>query len=383
MTHYVPVEPIPPGEILQGELDARGWTQDDFAEVIGMSRRQIINLMAGKAALTPETAIKIGKALDHPPKFWMDLQVSYELAVAAQNERKESDDIARRSKVFGKVPVRDLERRGWIGIAEGSQKSAVALERIVCEFLQVKSIEDTPQFAAAARKSASYTEETPSQLAWRAQTYRLAEHVHAEPFDPTRFDDGLLKLRDLAASAEDVRRVPKVLADIGVRMVIVERLPKSNMDGLAFWVEDKYPAVALSVRYDRIDNFWFTLMHECMHIRFNDRPPIDEDLLSAAAKRDERPEMEKRADDAAANLLVPKERLESFIMRARPLYYRKRIMEFAGARGVHPGIVVGQLQCRGELTYAQYRQLLVKVREHIIGAALTDGWGECPIPPVT
>jgi len=66
---------------------------------------------------------------------------------------------------------------------------------------------------------------------------------------------------------------------------------------------------------------------------------------------------------------------DDFIARVRPLYSKKRIIGFANRINVHPGIVVGQLQHRDEIKYSQNREMLVKVRETLASAALTDGWG--------
>ncbi len=94
--------------------------------------------------------------------------------------------------------------------------------------------------------------------------------------------------------------------------------------------------------------------------------------------RDERPEAEISADAFACNFLVPKQEIESFIARVRPLYSRVRINQFANRIQVHPGIIVGQLQHRKEIKYSQGREMLVKVRESVIQSAVTDGWGHYP-----
>ncbi len=131
----------------------------------------------------------------------------------------------------------------------------------------------------------------------------------------------------------------------------------------------------MSLRYDRIDNFWFTLMHELSHVKHRD-VSVDVELM----EQDESglPEQERRANKEAAEALVPAEKLESFVLRNRPLYYKQRVIEFARAHGIHPGVVVGQLQHRHEIKHYQLRGLLEKVKAELIGHALTDGWGDCP-----
>ena len=178
-----------------------------------------------------------------------------------------------------------------------------------------------------------------------------------------------------AGDTADLRRISPLLAQYGIRLLFVEHLSKTKLDGAAFWLNDDSPVVALTLRLDRIDNFWHVLIHELIHIKYRDGVVFDDDLLSHS--NDENlPDCEKRANDEARQLLVPLEKMQSFIARHKPLYYREKVVQFAKARGVHPGIVVGQLQWRDELEWNQLRKLLVSVREHVIGTALTDGWGD-------
>jgi HTH-type transcriptional regulator/antitoxin HigA len=128
---------------------------------------------------------------------------------------------------------------------------------------------------------------------------------------------------------------------------------------------------------DRHDgDFWHTLGHELGHIHNEDDFSIDTDLIGEdSEQRKEKPEIEVRADEFASQLTIPKSELDDFIIRTRPLYAKKKIAGFASRIGVHPGIVVGQLQYRKEISYSHSREMLEKVREIITDSALTDGWG--------
>jgi HTH-type transcriptional regulator/antitoxin HigA len=90
---------------------------------------------------------------------------------------------------------------------------------------------------------------------------------------------------------------------------------------------------------------------------------------------DELSEIEARANREASEMLIPSERLQSFIVRTRPFYYTEKIIQFANLLKIHPGIIAGQLQHKGEIDWAANRQMLVKVRDILISAAMTDGWG--------
>ena len=90
-------------------------------------------------------------------------------------------------------------------------------------------------------------------------------------------------------------------------------------------------------------------------------------------------DLEARAEREGAAFLIPPERLRSFIVRTRPFYTKEKLQGFALRQGVHPGIVSGQLQHLKELGWDAHRDLLVKVRDRLVSAALTDGWGQAPL----
>jgi HTH-type transcriptional regulator/antitoxin HigA len=180
---------------------------------------------------------------------------------------------------------------------------------------------------------------------------------------------------------EELRQVPTILAEAGVRFVIVEFLPGAKIDGAAFWLNDT-PVIALSIRFDRVNNFWFVLRHEIEHIlNRDDEVTIDVELTERLQRKGELPPKEIRANTAAAEFLIRKSELDSFIIRVRPLYSEQRILLFAKRIGVHPGIVVGQLQHRDEIPYTHFHKHLVKIREIVTQTALTDGWGTVPRIP--
>lgn len=355
-----------PGEYISDFLDARGWTQDDLAEVVGRSRAHINRLIAGKTAINSNTANELADAFETSPELWMNLQTAFELAVVSKKNR----EISRKAKLYSKVPIRELQKRGWIA----KDVSVDLLEVAVCSFLDVPNIDDEPVIQMAAKKSINYGTNSPFQTAWYKRTYKLASCVTANRYDDAKFPQLIEELLKLASDTADLRSIAPLLAQYGIRILFVEHLPKTKLDGAAFWLNDDSPVVALTLRLDRIDNFWHVLIHELIHIKYRDGVVFDDDLLSHS--NDENlPHCEKRANDEARQILVPLEKMQSFIARHKPLYYREKVVQFAKARGVHPGIVVGQLQWRDELEWSQLRKLLVSVREHVIGTALTDGWG--------
>jgi HTH-type transcriptional regulator/antitoxin HigA len=205
----------------------------------------------------------------------------------------------------------------------------------------------------------------------------LSHGVQVAAYSEQKLRAAIVKLRELLVAPEEIRQVPQILAACGVRFVIVEFLPGAKIDGAAFW-SGPIPVIAMSLRFDRVNNFWFVLRHEIEHILNRDGLVVDVELSESLQRKDSLPAEEVKANNAASEFLVPKIELDGFIQRVRPLYSEQRIMLFAKRIGVHPGLVVGQLQFRDEVPYTHFHKYLVKVREIVTQVALTDGWGTVP-----
>jgi HTH-type transcriptional regulator/antitoxin HigA len=364
MIERVPAEVFPPGEFVKDELEARGWSQADLAEILGRTERTVSEIVTGKRSLTTEMARGLADAFGTAPQFWMNLEVAYQLSRSKPND----DTVARRARLYALAPIKEMVRRHWIETSENID----VLEQRVKAFLDVDSL-DAPVFKAVAR---SPIEPTPSQCAWLARSRQLARMIQVAKFTKSSVDDASVKLRALLPSAMEVRHVSKVLAEEGIRLVIVEPLPHSRIDGASFWLDDRSPVVAMTLRFDRIDSFWFTLMHEMAHVKAGDRASLDENLVGDDSVRTEaKAESERRADTFAGEFLIRDSDFRNFVARVGPIYSRVKISGFASRLQIHPGIVVGRLQKSDQIPYSHHRETLEKVRTIATQTALTDGWG--------
>jgi HTH-type transcriptional regulator/antitoxin HigA len=366
MENLRPAEVFPPGEFLKDELEFRAWTQTDLAEIMGRHVSVINEILSAKRGLTAETAQALGDALGGRAQFWLNLESAFRLSLI-----KKDDVVARRARLYSKAPVREMIRRGWIE----ASFSIKVLERAVLDFLGIPDLGSDSRFAHAARKSTSYDEPpSPPQIAWLCRARQLASAVRVEEFSRNRVPQLVDDLRGLAEAPENVGLVPKVLARYGIRFLMIEALAGTKIDGATFLM-DATPVIVLSLRFDRIDHFWHTLMHEVAHIWFDDGTMIDENIVNEGAHLGDADAIEQRANAYAATSLIPRERLLDFVIRVRPLFSAVRIQNFARTMEVHAGIVVGQLQHMHEIGYQNLRKMLVPVRGVITRTALTDGWG--------
>lgn len=366
-------ETFSPGETVKEELEERGWSQRDLAAIMGVQPSIVSGIINGTKPISLDLAQNLAAAFGTSAQFWVNMETAYRLKLSNQPHVA----TAVRSQLYEVAPLNEMIRRRWIESAFDVDVLKSRVEAFFGESLdQINSCE----LEYAARQGTDYVEKpTPAQRAWVRRTRVLAKAVHAERFTSSSVADALPKLRRLMSHAEEARHVPRVLADCGIRFLIVEHLPQTRIDGVCMWV-DEAPVIALSMRYDRLDYFWFTLLHELGHV--NNRDGLtrilapDVDLVGEKATvTNLKPEIEQAADKFASDHLINEAEMDNFIVRVKPLFSKVKIQGFALRQGVHPAIVIGQLQHKGAIHWSHSREFLVKIRDIITSSALTDGWG--------
>ncbi len=370
------LRPVHPGRILREKLQERGWTQDQLCTITGYGKQAISQLANERSGgVTAEMAKALAAAFGNTPEEWLKWDSQYRLSVA----EADVSDIERRAHLYSLAPVRDMQRRGWISPTDDTER----LETELKKFFGVDSLDGDVAFPVATFRTETLPYLNPPEKAWCFRARTMAIALPVPTFRPDRLNEAERELRKLAAYPKEARHLTELLAGYGIRFVVVEPLPGAKIDGAAFWLNDASPSIALSLRFDRIDAFWFTLMHEFAHIKHGDALSVDRDLIDGTigiAVMLVEDEAEQKANEAASNSLVPSRELDSFISRVGPLYSKERIIQFAHKMKIHPGIIVGQLQHRNELSYASNREMLAKVRAAVIETALTDGWNRSITP---
>lgn len=283
--------------------------------------------------------------------------------------------VASRARIISVYPLRDMLKRGWIWIEDTEDPQE--LEKKMCDFFDAKTINQIPHLSHAAKRTPLETIPA-SQLAWLFRVKQIAKEMPTPAFSRNRLIDAIEQMKQYLGNREEVRHVPKLLHDAGVRYVIVEGLPGSKIDGVCFWLNKKSPVIGMALRFDRIDNFWFVLRHECAHVlHCHGREVAIIDAELEGAGRNEEQE-EQVANREAADFCVPQARMNSFYLRKAPFFSERDVVAFSKLLRIHPGLVVGQLHKR-LARYNLLRNHLVPVRDQIEGDAMIDGWG-CFMP---
>lgn len=356
-----------PGTIVREAMEEKGWSQSDLAYALGSTTAAVNQILSDKRGISHNMARALGVALGQSPETFARAQAEWDV----RNAEVPDAGVAARARILTQYPLREMIKRGWVDPDHGHG----SLEDQICQFFGVKSLDEVPHLAHSAKKT-DYSDIPPPQLAWLFRVREIALGMHVPRYEKAKLKEAISSLAELRTDPMSVYRVPRLLNEAGVRFVVVEALPGSKIDGVCFWLNHNAPVIGVSLRFDRIDNFWFVLRHECAHVLHEhgkDVVMLDEDVAATAGHSVS--EEEKIANAEAADFCVPARDMHSFYLRKKPLFSERDILAFATRMKVHPGLVVGQLQ-RLLNRYDLLRKHLVKVRSHLANAMMMDGWGD-------
>lgn len=338
---YVPDVVSPPGGTLEDLLEERGMSQAQLAERTGRPKKTINEIIKGKAAITPETALQLELVLGTPADFWNQREKRYRAYMA---RREEDQQLATWHEWQKRFPVRDMIRRGWI--PEVSRRADKVRELLrffgVVSPQQWEEVHAEPQ--AQFRKSTAFETDSAALSVWLARGEHLASEVACQPFDKTRFKDSLGFARGLSRLPIDeaIGALEEQCAASGVAVVLVPQVSKCRASGATRWISSEKAIIQLSLRYKTDDHFWYTFFHEAGHILLHGKRAI---FVETNGAKDD---AQEQAADKFANqhLIRPKDFAQ---WRSRGRFSKREISSFAEAIGIAPGIVVGRLQHEGLL----------------------------------
>src|SRR5438876_9226998 len=177
-------EAFPPADFIKEELEERGWSQADLAAIMGRAPNVISEVLSGKRSITNKTAEELGEAFGTGAQYWLNLQAAYE-AYKLRGGGEQGSVVARKARLYKKAPIREMIRRGWIKPSDDVSNLEEQLKR----FFETESLdEELPFRAQAYRKSSSYSDVTPAQLAWFYGARHLSKTGTARDFSNESLD---------------------------------------------------------------------------------------------------------------------------------------------------------------------------------------------------
>jgi len=336
---YHPDFVTPPGETLLETLEVIGMSQVEFAERTGRPTKTINEIIRGKAAITPETALQFEKVLGVSASFWINREQNYQEWRAREKERS---SFGKHLSWIDEFPIKEMIDLGWI---EKHDEPIHKLNELL-RFFGIASPQQwnavTNDLSLAFRRSPAFNAEPTIISAWLRKGEIEAQNIDCEPFGTDTFRKVLDEIRLLTIESPEVfvSRTIESCAKAGVAVVFVHELRKLRTNGATRWLNPNKALIQLSLLYKTDDHLWFTFFHEAGHILLHGKRDI---FLEEDNQTNDK---EDEANRFAADWLIPSSEYKNFHPRG-DYFSKAEIIEFAQKLGVAPGIVVGRLQHDG------------------------------------
>jgi len=358
LNQFNPDYAVPPGETLAETLAAVGMSQGNLAVRTGRPVKTISEIINGKAAITPDTAIQFERVLGIPAGFWNNLERNYQAAQAHARESEQLQDYVEWANQF---PASVMLKHRWLNVWTTPVEK---VKELLNFFGVVSPAQWTKVWQSTVvnyRKSTAFKSDAPATAAWLRKGEIEAQQIQCQSFDKARFVKALEQARNLTIEGPAVfePRLRELCSAVGVAVVFIPDLPRTRVSGATRWLGEDKALIQLGLRYKTNDHLWFTFFHEAGHILLHGKRDffLENDGEQDAAK-------ETEANRFAADCLISPNDLREALRHGVP-YSKEWINQFAQRLGIAPGIVVGRLQHDGHVPRSHCNDLKVKLTWNI------------------
>lgn len=343
--------PIPPGEVLAEEIEARGMTQRELAARIGRPVQVVNEIVKAKKAITPETAIELGNVFGISAGFWINLESEYRMTLARKRKREE---LEANVKWLDEYPVNAMIRRGWMEKGLGRTEKLQAL----LFFLEV-AVPEPRAYQQAVGFQVSETVSNRVSLGalsvWLRMGELVARKIETADFNAVDFRNALTTIRKYTKDppTEFLPKMSEVCAEAGVAFNMVKELPKSGAIAATRWLSEHKALIQMSFKQEWADSFWYTFYREASHLlKRRKRQRI---VIEGLAEELVNPKIDVEADEYTRDLLIAQENWREFCGKGR--FDSVRVNEFARSLEIAPFIIVGRLQSEGRIGSQELKSL--------------------------
>ena len=345
-----PIDLPNPIEAIKFRMEQQGLKQTDLKEYLG-SKSKVSEVLSGKRPLS----LRMIRSLHH------NLGIPAEVLIGKPDSVIEEDSESIDWQVY---PVKNIVDNNWVDIGEEEWTDIKEhAEEIVRKFLAPVPPNLLAQPAYLRKGLSKRAKFNPYALiAWQCRVLTLALNKKLPKFEMSALDDEFVSdLVKLSKFQDGPLLAKEMLEGIGICVVFLARLPQTHTEGAAFLLNNGTPVIALTLRQDRLDYFWFTLLHELGHVAlhlFNGHEMfIDEDDDRKKSK------FENEADKFSRSALVPPQVWSKASVRKRPT--AAAIRSFAKQLRISPAIVAGRIRFERK-DYRRFSKLVGQgqVRKH-------------------
>lgn len=264
---------VAPGEYLEEWIDDHGLSQQRVAELLGSSRKQVNEIVNGRAPITSDTAIRLERVVGIPAKTWLKYESLYRADLA-----RISDEESLAEHVDEIAPSAVTYLRG-IGATSATKR---APGRLVSDFLafhrcgtweayaHLHEEASTGDYALAALKDSGSTLDRTLLTTWlrAAELEEPFERGRGYDYDAEQLRTAMPELRTRAATPDStmLRDIAGLLAEVGVVFMVVEPPKKLPLLGMTRWIDKKVPVIQQTGRWGKDGFVIWTLFHELGHV---------------------------------------------------------------------------------------------------------------------
>jgi HTH-type transcriptional regulator / antitoxin HigA len=316
---------IDPVDAISLKMAELGWSQKDLATALGSAPRAS-EILHRRRALS----------LEHIRVLHRELKIPAEVLIGqSQPSDTFTDDDLK------KLPLREMVRRGWLGSETLDAQGALAQ---VKDFLARVSLGATPVFMRRSVYGGIDEATRLSTYAWLSRIVLRArqEQRHGARFVPSSLTiEFMQQVAKLSCTNQGPTLAQEFLAMKGISLVVERELSGMKLDGAVIRDDDGSPIIGMTLRHDRLDAFWFTLMHELAHLQrhVGSQAIAFVDDIGNIDSTDQR---EREADAIAAEVLIPR------AVWARSDAARRRtgpaVEALANELRISPAIVAGRIR---------------------------------------
>lgn len=331
-----------PGKLLLKKMNDEGYTQRDFAVILGIAHSHLNQILQCEKNINTNIAVSLEALGMETARYWMDKQVQYliEELKSKSSTVKKTDQIKEWNIYNNLVPIKYFKKQGVLGDDISSNLNAINsiyqiknssdLEGLVNNFTHVRY-----------RKSDAFTEDKKNILAWEKMAEYKVSQIKVEKYNPNRIGELVKELNKIFyQNVDTLTKSAKVLKKFGIRFATLDRPPKTPVDGRSF-MYGGVPSICLTLKYKRLDNFAYTLMHEIGHVYHHLTMDDKYTGFYSDYKEEDYLKEEIEADKFASDNLIDPQAWDNFYYDFS--FTDSSIRDFAKSQKVHPAIVRGRI----------------------------------------
>ena len=318
-----------PISAIKFRMEEAGLTQRDLIPLIG-SRAKVSEVLSGKRELTMSMARALHEHLGVPADVLLKRPGANFGPAPTPDELRRFPwrEMVNRGWLKGRGNLRDYEEDMYSELVGRAGGSGTATDALFRESGHRRISAKTNPYALAAwcLRVLGYAKENPPQ----------------GEYGPGVVDGEFMReVARLSSTPNGPVKAQEYLSEHGISLVVERHLKNTYLDGAVLFLDDGGPVIGLTLRYDRIDNFWFTLMHELAHVSLhldaNEGRAFYDDLELRGLSP-----MEDEADEMAEDTLIPPELWASSAASVEPT--PMAVYELSQRAGVHMAVAAGRVR---------------------------------------